>query len=586
MPIAIIAIDINKERLNPTMSIRKDNPQLLWVPLSSTSHMEAGVKAQGHGIAKFTGVPNHLICTSLHSLNDATPSGHFELGNVPLWTKHGKKMISAEKYMDIMELFKPDIILAIADGRTSYSEGMKRITKAVIRSCDMLDVCVNHYKSSKQLKDSSLIGVIVGAGLTKKCNESIQHILKYKETLSGVALQGIIDGTEDYTNVPAANVISIFKRVGEALPVDMVRILEGFWNPAAVMAAISNGYDVFDGSYPVKLTNEGFALTLNFNVEENHEELCILDLNDSRYKEDFNPLLMGCECLACKKYTRAYIRHLRNTREMLASVLLSIHNLHHFDQMFHHARRHIAANTFAVFRHHITKQYELYKSSQVVVDDVSATKDEPNSAGVETKVSVKKIREALPVDMVRILEGFWNPAAVMAAISNGYDVFDGSYPVKLTNEGFALTLNFNVEENHEELCILDLNDSRYKEDFNPLLMGCECLACKKYTRAYIRHLRNTREMLASVLLSIHNLHHFDQMFYHARRHIAANTFAVFRHHITKQYELYKSSQVVVDDVSATKDEPNSDGVETKVSVKKIRVNNEVEQKIVVNGNAS
>ncbi|KAI8438289.1 hypothetical protein MSG28_010865 [Choristoneura fumiferana] len=434
------------------------------------------------------------------------------------------------RYMDIMELFKPDIILAIADGRTSYSEGMKRITKAVIRSCDMLDVCVNHYKSSKQLKDSSLIGVIVGAGLTKKCNESIQHILKYKETLSGVALQGIIDGTEDYTN--------------EALPVDMVRILEGFWNPAAVMAAISNGYDVFDGSYPVKLTNEGFALTLNFNVEENHEELCILDLNDSR------------------------------------------HNLHHFDQMFHHARRHIAANTFAVFRHHITKQYELYKSSQVVVDDVSATKDEPNSAGVETKVSVKKIREALPVDMVRILEGFWNPAAVMAAISNGYDVFDGSYPVKLTNEGFALTLNFNVEENHEELCILDLNDSRYKEDFNPLLMGCECLACKKYTRAYIRHLRNTREMLASVLLSIHNLHHFDQMFYHARRHIAANTFAVFRHHITKQYELYKSSQVVVDDVSATKDEPNSDGVETKVSVKKIRVNNEVEQKIVVNGNAS
>lgn len=62
----------------------------------------------------------------------------------------------------------------------------------------------------------------------------------------------------------------------------MVRMLEGFWNPAAVMAAISNGYDVFDGSYPVKLTNEGFALTLNFNVEEEKEELCILDLNDSR----------------------------------------------------------------------------------------------------------------------------------------------------------------------------------------------------------------------------------------------------------------------------------------------------------------
>lgn len=367
------------------------NAQLLWVPLTTTSHLEAGVKAQGEGIAKFAGVTEHITCTTLQNLNDAAPSGHFELDKVPLWTKRGKQMICADRYMDFMELFKPDIILAVADGRTSHCEGFKRVLKAVNRSNNMLDICVKRYNSSKQLKGGSLIGVIVAAGHEKKCTESIQHILEHKQSLSGVALQGILDGTEDYMNMPDDNVISIFKRVNEALPNEMVRILEGYWNPAAIMAAIGNGYDVFDGSYPVKLTNEGFALTLNFNVDQRHYEMCILDLNDSKFKEDFSPLLKGCECLTCEKYTRAYIQHLRNTREMLASVLLSIHNLHHFDQMFHHARRHIAASTFDTFRHHITKQYELYKDSQLNKPDDLTVCNGTDSENVEAS-TVKKIR--------------------------------------------------------------------------------------------------------------------------------------------------------------------------------------------------
>lgn len=61
--------------------------------------------------------------------------------------------------MDVMELFKPDIFFAIADSRTSLSEGIKRIGKSVDRTCSMLDKCVSRYKGSKVLKlQSSLIG--------------------------------------------------------------------------------------------------------------------------------------------------------------------------------------------------------------------------------------------------------------------------------------------------------------------------------------------------------------------------------------------------------------------------------------------
>lgn len=58
-----------------------------------------------------------------------------------------------------MEVFKPDIILAIADGRTSLAEGNKRVSKAVDRTNQMLKECVDRYKSSKDLQNSMLVGL-------------------------------------------------------------------------------------------------------------------------------------------------------------------------------------------------------------------------------------------------------------------------------------------------------------------------------------------------------------------------------------------------------------------------------------------
>ncbi|XP_030029451.2 queuine tRNA-ribosyltransferase accessory subunit 2 [Manduca sexta] len=338
------------------------NPQLLWMPLSSMAHLETGVKAQGQGIAKFVALPEHVVCSTFHNMNEETPQGHFESEKVPLWTRNGKKMITADRYMDMMEVFKPDIFLAIADGHTSLDEGHKRIVKSVSRTCNMLDVCVKRYKESKELQNSSLIGVVVGAGLPSKCAECIQQIKKYKNTLSGVALQGITDGTKESYKEPIEKIENIFKRVGDAVPKDLVRIAEGCWNPAIIVAAIEHGWDVFGGSYPLELTNAGHALVLNYDVNRYSGEACVLDLNDTSYRDDFTPVLTGCKCLTCRKHTRAYIQHLLNTKEMLASVLLSIHNIHHYDQLFYHARQHIASNTFSVFKSHITKQYDVAKT--------------------------------------------------------------------------------------------------------------------------------------------------------------------------------------------------------------------------------
>ncbi|CAG9796728.1 unnamed protein product [Diatraea saccharalis] len=356
------------------------SPHLLWVPLSNSARLEIGVKAQGEGIAKFAGLQGHVTCATLHNASEMTPPGHFEANFVPMWTKNGKKMITADRYMDIMEIYTPDILLAIADSHITLNEGQKRISKSVERSRVLLDTCVNRYVNSKRLQDCALIGVITGTGINEKCDHCIKHLLTHKEHLNGVALSGMTDGSEESLKIEKDKLETIFKSISESIPSELVKFIEGCWTPDIIMTAIQYGWDVFDGSYPSKLTNAGQALALNFDVDKNCDELCLLDLNDVRYKEDFRPILEGCECHTCKKHTRAYIQHLLNTREMLSTVLLSIHNLHHFDQMFVHARRHIASSTFDVYKLHIVKQYERYKQQVPIESDSEKDKDTVQTA--------------------------------------------------------------------------------------------------------------------------------------------------------------------------------------------------------------
>lgn len=335
------------------------SPQLLWMPLSNTRHLENGIKHQGEGIIKFTGLSGHIACSTFHEASEEVNSGHFENDKVPLWTRNGKEMLTADKYMDIMELYQPDIILAIADGRVDINTGKKRIAKSVARTCNMLDICVKRLETCDKLKDSSLIGVLIGGNNTNELNKCLGHLMSYIDKLGGIALSGITAGGCDTVNESVDKIEPTLEDVGGLLPTDIVHIFEGCWNPAVILTAISHGWDVFDGSYPAKLTNDGHALVLNFDsTQENRtDEMSVMDLNDQRYKDDFNAILPDCSCLTCRKHTRAYINHLLLTKEMLAPVLLTIHNLHYFDLMFKEVRKHIKQKTFDKFRETIVSRY-------------------------------------------------------------------------------------------------------------------------------------------------------------------------------------------------------------------------------------
>ena len=109
--------------------------------------------------------------------------------------------------------------------------------------------------------------------------------------------------------------------------------------------------------------------------------------------------------------------------------------------------------------------------------------------------SLEPVATALPAERPRYLMGVGTPTSMLRAIGLGVDMFDCVLPTRTARMGTALSSHGRM----------NLRNARYAADFSPLDPVCACPTCTGYTRAYLRHLVVTKEMLAATLLSIHNL---------------------------------------------------------------------------------
>lgn len=157
------------------------------------------------------------------------------------------------------------------------------------------------------------------------------------------------------------------------LPEHLPRVLCGVDGPAEVLVAVSSGVDLIASAFPYDVTKLGHALIFSWDPEGEDEggerggkkrrlegggsetmeklecrscESYTMNLWDRRWRKDVRPLIEGCGCLACRDHTRAYIHHLLQAHEMLAEVLLYIHNLHHYLEFFKAIRRVIEEDKF------------------------------------------------------------------------------------------------------------------------------------------------------------------------------------------------------------------------------------------------
>ncbi len=131
------------------------------------------------------------------------------------------------------------------------------------------------------------------------------------------------------------------------LPTDKVRYLMGVGDPIDIIEGVIRGVDIFDCVLPTRIARHGQAFTRNGKI----------NFNNAKYKEDFTPVEEGCDCYTCKNYTKAYVRHLITTDEMLGGRLLSIHNIRFLIKLTEELREAIKENRVLEYKEEFLSKY-------------------------------------------------------------------------------------------------------------------------------------------------------------------------------------------------------------------------------------
>lgn len=151
--------------------------------------------------------------------------------------------------------------------------------------------------------------------------------------VDGVALGGFSVGE------PIETMYELLDRIAHQMPADRPRYLMGVGTPYDLLVAMGAGIDLFDCVLPTRNARNGQALTWSGRV----------NMRQARHKEDDGPLDPRCDCPVCTTYSRAYIRHLVKSNELLAHRLLTQHNLWFYGALTREARTQIEANTYDVW---------------------------------------------------------------------------------------------------------------------------------------------------------------------------------------------------------------------------------------------
>jgi queuine tRNA-ribosyltransferase len=136
------------------------------------------------------------------------------------------------------------------------------------------------------------------------------------------------------------------------LPSHKVRYAMGLGQPHQMVELVARGVDIFDCVLPTRVARHATVYTRRGT----------LNLRGAQYKMDGLPLEPGCGCYACQNFTRAYIRHLFKAGEILALVLVSLHNLHFYLELMRDIRKALDDGSFGSFRTHFLATYLQEKS--------------------------------------------------------------------------------------------------------------------------------------------------------------------------------------------------------------------------------
>ena len=248
----------------------------------------------------------------------------------------GKELfLTPEKSIEIQNKLDSDIAMSFDEcppASASY-EYLKNSVERTIRWAKRGKAVHNNPRQA-------LFGIVQGGAHEDLRNYSAIETVKLD--FDGYSIGGVANDGESKEDMYKAIDYSI-----PYLPEDKVRYLMGVGEPIDIIEGVIRGVDIFDCVLPTRIARHGQAFTRCGKI----------NLNNAKYKEDFTPIEENCDCYTCKHYTKAYIRHLLNTGEMLGGRLLSIHNIRFLIRLTEELREAIKEDRILEYREEFLKKY-------------------------------------------------------------------------------------------------------------------------------------------------------------------------------------------------------------------------------------
>jgi queuine tRNA-ribosyltransferase len=247
-----------------------------------------------------------------------------------------KIFMGPEESMQIQSNLGSTIAMAFDECPPSKAD-RKYVVDSVDRTTRWLERCRVEMARLNSLEDTVnpnqlLFGINQGAIFP---DIRIEHAKRISQmNLDGYAVGGLAVGESH------EEMYHILDEVVPHLPSDKPTYLMGVGTPANILEAVERGVDFFDCVYPSRNGRHGHLYT-------NHGKI---NLFNAKYELDSRPIEEGCQCPACQRYSRAYIRHLLKAKEMLGMRLCVLHNLYFYNTMMEEIRDALDSGNFAAYK--------------------------------------------------------------------------------------------------------------------------------------------------------------------------------------------------------------------------------------------
>ena len=299
----------------------------------------------GHEVVKAAGGLHKFMNWERAILTDSGGFQVFSLGAMRKISEEGvefrshidgsKHMLSPEKSMEIQNALGSDIMMAF-DECAPYPADRNYVKNSLERTTRWLKRCKEYHKNTEQ---QSLFGIMQGGMYKDLRKQSAEEIVELD--LPGYAIGGLSVGE------PKEIMYEVMDDCVDYLPADKPRYLMGVGSPDCLFEGVERGIDMFDCVLPTRIARHGMAMTSQGRG----------NIKNAKYERDFTPLDPNCDCYTCRNYSKAYLRHLFKSDEILSSMLMTTHNLHFLVNTMAGIRKAIEEDRFLEYKKEFYDSY-------------------------------------------------------------------------------------------------------------------------------------------------------------------------------------------------------------------------------------